>query len=275
MSCYHELKRRYIQSIVLCMLPVVLTAGCIAIPLPVVHEKPYEEETPNLHVGFTLKHDVIAQFGDPDATYFQNSEFVYTVLGESWKIFWVVYDAGVGVQTLHKRHVLLLSFDTKGYLSNVLVEKAGDDFGDCTKSGICFGEGNEVMRYADATAEAHAKDFPALENQCSVYLHGPGKKKVYVVKLNDMRANYPRSVYTYNMFSRKSFIHWTLNPGQYSITISPRHAYLQLNCQAGETNFVHFKHHRFRSSTIQFEDQVTGREHIASRRLILLPSRPE
>jgi len=45
--------------------------------------------------------------------------------------------------------------------------------------------------------------------------------------------------------------------------------------QAGETNFVHFKHHRFRSSTIQFEDQVAGRKHIASRRLVLLPSTPE
>ena len=129
------------------LLVVFLLGGCIALAVPIpAHEDPhFEEKIPTLRVGTTHKNYVIHKFGDPYEKYFEDSEFLYIAEGESWKIPWGIAvwpgAGGGGVVTLHKRHILLLSFDEKGVLSEIDVETAGDDFGDCTKSGICFGTG--------------------------------------------------------------------------------------------------------------------------------------
>lgn len=270
-SATHVLERRLHAICSLCF--VLLLGGCVipvVVPIPADDEPYFQEAITNVQVGITHKDDMIYLLGTPDSKYFNDSEFVYTAFAESWKVAWAVLaivpggGADAGLETLEKRHVLILSFDEDDILSGFEVDTAGDDFGDCTKAGICFGAGRDVMRYADTAADAKAKEFSVPEGQCAVYLYGPGNKRAYRVQPDNV----------YNMFSTKSFIHWKLNPGQYKIRVSPEHVSLSLNCQAGETNFVHFEYRRIKSSTIQLEDQGTGRRHIANRRLILLPSRP-
>ena len=268
------------RIILLCLLSLVTMAGCIVIPIPTGEKPYYSDAIPNLQVGVTSKGEVLQEFGVPDVTYQRDSELIYIETQESWKIAWAglapnpqpVYSpAGLwppeifsGVETLHKRFVLSLSFDTQDILNSFELDTAGDDFGDCTSHGICLGKTNAVMRYADAETEAAAKGFKPSEDQCSIYLHGPGNKMAYEVSLN---GKIP-----VNMFSTSAFVHWMAKPGRQSLVVFPEPAYLDFGCRAGEIVFVHFDLKRFGTSKLQREDDGTGRAHIANRHLVLLPT---
>lgn len=257
---------RYFQCIVVCLLPCLLTVGCIAIPVPTGEEPNFAFAIPSLEVGITSKNQVLTEFGTPAITYNQDSEFIYVETWESWKIYWSQGSyGGSGVDPLYKRHVLLISFDEHGVLSNYKVETAGDDFGDCTRSGVCFGESNSVMRYTDAATNALAKTFFIVEDQCSIYLYGLGNKKAYEASLN---GSIP-----VNVFSTDAFIHWETTPGRQSIVIHPDTTVLDFDCMGGEMMFVHFDYRWTGPSKLQLEDQETGLEHISKLRLVLLPKR--
>ena len=109
-------------------LSVLILNGCIALAVPIpAHEKPwYEERIPGLQIGITHQNDVISQFGDPDVNYFQNSEFLYTTLANTWKVPWLVgglSGGDVGIATFQKRHILLMSFDEAGVLSSFEIDE--------------------------------------------------------------------------------------------------------------------------------------------------------
>jgi len=262
--------RRYIQSTIFCLLPVLLITGCIVIPISTGEKPYYDAAIPNLEVGVTSESEVLQEFGVPDVTYHQGAELIYITTQESWKVAWGFIlplpggGADGGVETLHKRFVLSISFDTKDVLSEFEFDTAGDDFGDCTSHGICFGKTNAVMRYADAVTNATAKEFKPIEERCSIYLHGPGNKKAYEVSLN--------SRIPVNMFSTGAFIQWMVKPGRHSVVIWPESAFLDFDCQGGEIVFLHFDYRWTGPSKLQMEDQLIGREHISNRRLALLPT---
>jgi len=261
--------RRYIQSIIFCLLPVLLITGCIVIPMPTGEKPYYDPAITILKVGVTRKNEALSEFGVPDVTFYQGSELIYIETQESWKIAYAYILPGAvdtGVGTLHKRFVLSLLFDTEDILSTYQTDTAGDDFGDCTSYGVCFGESNSVMRYADEVTDATAKALKPIEGQCSIYLHGPGNKKAYEVSLN---GKIPVSI-----FSTRAFIHWITKPGPQSLVIFPEPAYLDFDCKAGETAFVHFDYLWTGPSKLFLEEQVTGREHLSNRRLVLLPTYP-
>lgn len=258
--------RRYIQSIIFCLLPVLLITGCIVIPIPTGEKPYYDAAITNLEIGVTRKNEALTEFGVPDETYYQGSELIYIETHESWKIAYLS-EGGAGVDTLHKRFVLSLAFDTEDILSTYEADTAGDDFGDCTRHGICLGKTNTVMRYADAVTNATAKEFKPIGEQCSIYLHGPGNKKAYEVSLN---GKIP-----VNMFSTRAFIQWMVKPGRHSVVIWPESAFLDFDCQGGEIVFLHFDHRWTGPSKLQIEDQSIGREHISNCRLALLPTGSE
>ena len=258
--------RRYIQSIIFCLLPVLLITGCIVIPIPTGEKPYYDAAITNLKVGVTHKSEVLAEFGVPDVTYNQGSELIYIETQESWKIAYIA-EGGAGVDTLHKRFVLSLAFDTEDILSTYEYETAGDDFSDCTRHGICLGQANTVMRYADAVTNATAKEFKPIEERCSIYLHGPGNKKAYEVSLD--------SKIPVNMFSTGAFIQWMVKPGRHSVVIWPESAFLDFDCLGGEIVFLHFDYRWTEPSKLQMEYQLIGREHISNLRLALLPTGSE
>jgi hypothetical protein len=109
-----------------------------------------------------------------------------------------------------------------------------------------------------------AKRFKLNKDQCSIYLHGLGNKKAYEVSLN---GKIPVSI-----FSTGAFIHWITKPGPQSLVIFPEPAHLDFDCKAGEIAFVHFDYQWTGPSKLYLEDQVTGREHLSNRRLVLLPT---
>jgi len=264
--------RRHTQAIFLCLLSVVMMTGCIVIPVPTGEKPYYAEAIPNLEVGVTRKSEVLHEFGVPDATYHQDSELIYITTQESWKIAWgyivlLPWASGGmdgGVETLHKRFILSLLFDTQDILSAFELDTASDDFGDCTSHGICLGKTNAVMRYTDSVSEAAAKGFKPDDDQCSIYLHGVGSKKAYEVSLN---GKIPVSV-----FSTGAFIHWVTKPGPQSVVIFPEPAYLDFDCGAGEIAFVHFDLIWPGPSRLRLESAETAREHLSQRHLVLLPS---
>ena len=271
MLLHDKISRSQIQTILLCLLPLLVMAACIVIPVPTGEKPYYAGAIPNLEVGVTSKSEVLQEFGVPDVTYLRGSELIYVETQESWKVAWGFIllgpgagEAGGGVETLHKRFVLALSFDAQDTLSAFEFDTAGDDFGDCTSHGICLGKTNAVMRYADSVTESASKGFKPNEDQCSVYLHGPGNKKAYEVSLN---GKIPLSI-----FSTGAFIHWITQPGPQSLVIFPEPAYLDFDCKAGEMVFVHFDLNRFGPSKLYLEDKSTGRAHLASRHLVLLPN---
>jgi len=254
------------------ILPLVMMAGCIVIPVPTGEKPYYAAAIPKLEVGVTGKSEVLQEFGVPDVTYHRESELIYITTQESWKVAWgfillTPWAGGVdgGIETLHKRFVLSLSFDTQDTLSAFEFDTAGDDFGDCTSHGICLGKTNAVMRYANSATESAVKGFKLSEGQCSIYLHGPGNKKAYEVSLN---GKIPVSI-----FSTGAFIHWNTKPGPQSLVIFPEPAYLDFDCKAGEIVFVHFDLIRPGPSRLRLESDATGREHLSHRRLVLLPTR--
>jgi hypothetical protein len=259
-------------NILLGLLPLVMMAGCIVIPIPTGNKPYFATALPNLQAGITSKNEARTAFGVPNVTFNEGSEFIYITTQESWNIVWGFIlvgpgggEGGGGVETLHTRHVLSLSFDAKDVLSEFEFDKAGDDFGDCTNHGICFGNTNtDVMRYADSATEAAAKDFKPNEDQCSIYLHGPGNKNAYRVKLDGNIL--------LNMFSTNAFVHWTAQPGSHSLGVFPKPAYLDFGCGAGEIVFVHLDRRRFGPSNLHREDSATGRAHIERRHLVLLPT---
>jgi hypothetical protein len=253
------------------MLPLVMISGCIVIPVPTGEKPYYAGAIPNLEIGVTTKSEVLQEFGVPDATYQRDSELIYITTQESWKVAWAFIilvpwakgGAGAGVETLHKRFVLWVSFDTKDVLSEFEFDTAGDDFGDCTSHGICLGKTNAVMRYADSVTESAAKGFKPTKNQCSIYLHGPGNKKAYEVSLN---GKIPVSI-----FSTRAFVHWITKPGPQSIVIFPDPAFLDFECKADEVVFVHFDPIWPGPSRLRLESNATGREHLSHRHMVLLP----
>jgi hypothetical protein len=272
MSINHKYGGRHIQTILLGLLPLVMMAGCIVIPIPTGNKPYYAKAIPNLQVGITNKNEALTEFGVPFVTFNEGSELIYISTQESWKVVWGFIIVGPfgggggdgGVETLHTRYVLSLSFDTKDVLSEFEFDKAGDDFGDCTRHGICFGYNNtDVMRYADSATEDAAKEFKPNEDQCSIYLHGPGNSKAYKVKLDGNIL--------VNMFSTKAFVHWMTKPGRHSLAIFPKPAYLDFGCGAGEIVFVHLDRKRFSPSKLYREDSATGRAHIADRHMVSLP----
>ena len=268
-SPHDNLLRRFRQGMILCVLPVVLTTGCIVvIPIPTGEKPYYSGAIPGLEVGITSKDEAISNFGVPDGIYAEGSELVYIDTVENWKIAWgffVPYGGGdVGLETLHKRHVLLLLFDEKNDLTRFELDTAGDDFGDCTNNGICLSESGAFMRYADEVSDAEAKQFRVAEGQCSIYLDGPGNKKAYEASLG---GSIP-----VNMFSTRAFINWIAKPGRQSIVIWPETTFLDFDCQDGEVVFVHFDYRWTGPSKLFMEDEVTGREHLSTKRLVLLPT---
>lgn len=254
---------RQLQSIFLCLLVLVMVTGCIVIPVPTFEKPYYAGAIPNLEVGVTSKSEVLKEFGVPDVTYCRDSNLIYITTQEAWKVAYFG-DSGAGVDTLYKRFVLSVSFDTQDILTAFEADTAGDDFGDCTNHGICLGKTNAVMRYADPATESVAKGFKPNKDQCSIYLHGLGNKKAYEVSLNGKK---PVSI-----FSTEAFIHWITKPGPQSIVIFPEPAYFDFDCKAGEIVFVQFDYRWTGPSKLYLEDQVTGREHISNRRLVLLPT---
>ncbi len=268
------------QTIFFCLLALVMMAGCIVIPVPTGEKPYYDGAIPNLEVGVTRKSEVLQELGVPDVTYHRGSELIYITTQESWKIAWASIipnpdpkysdrsswevEGFSGVGTVHKRFVLSLSFDTQDTLSAFEADTAGDDLGDCTSHGICLGNTNAVMRYADSLTESAAKGFKPNKDQCSIYLHGLGNKKAYEVSLN---GKIPVSI-----FSTGAFIHWITKPGPQSLVIFPEPAFLDFDCKAGEVVFVHFDLIRPGPSRLRLKSNATGREHLSGRRLVLLPT---
>jgi hypothetical protein len=264
MLLHNKFGGSHTQTIFLGLLPLVMMAGCIVIPVPTGEKPYYAGAIPNLEVGVTSKSEVLQEFGVPDVTYHRDSELIYITTQESWKVAYFSIYGDAGVDTLYKRFVLSLSFDTKDVLSEFEFDTAGDDFGDCTSHGICLGKTNAVMRYADSVTESVAKGFKLNKDQCSIYLHGPGNKKAYEVSLNGKIS--------VSIFSTGAFIHWITKPGPQSLVIFPEPAYLDFDCKAGEIVFVHFDYRWTEPSKLYLEDQVTGREQLSHRRLVLLPT---
>jgi hypothetical protein len=254
----------HIQTIFLCLLPLVMMVGCFVIPVPTGEKPYYAEAIPNLEVGVTSKSEVLQEFGVPDVAYHRGSELIYITKQESWKVAYLIAYGGGGVDTLYKRFVLSVSFDTQDVLTAFEADTAGDDFGDCTSHGICLGETNAVMRYADSLTESAAKGFKLNKDECSIYLHGLGNKKAYEVSLN---GKIPVSI-----FSTRAFVHWITKPGPQSLVVFPEPALLDFDCKAGDIAFVHFDYQWTGPSKLYLEDQGTGREHLSNRRLVLLPT---
>jgi len=274
MSFGDKFNRRHIQGFILTLMSLVLLAACIIIPIPTGEKPYYNAAIASLIAGVTRKDAVLKEFGVPDVTYYQGSELIYIETQESWKVAWAVIDPGLerqqpipdflyGVDTLHKRFVLSVSFDTEGLLTTYELDTAGDDFGDCTLHDICLGKTNSVMQYADAAANSAAKKFKPAKDQCSIYLHGPGNKKAYEVSLN---GKIPVS-----MFSTQAFILWTTQPGWQSVVTWPETTFLDFDCKAGEVVFVHFDLIWPGPSKLLLENRVTGAKHISTHRLVLLP----
>ena len=263
MLLHNKFGGSHTQTIFLGLLPLMMMAGCIVIPVPTGEKPYYAGAIPSLEVGVTSKSEVLREFGVPDVTYHRDSELIYITTEESWKVLFIS-EGYTGLDTFYKRFVLSLSFDTKDVLSEFEFDTAGDDFGDCTSHGICLGKTNAVMRYTDSVTESAAKGFKPNKDQCSIYLHGPGNKKAYEVSLN---GKIP-----VNIFSTGAFIHWITKPGPQSLVIFPEPAYLDFDCKAGEIAFVHFDLKRFGPSRLRLESNTTGREHVSHRRLVLLPT---
>ena len=263
MLLHGKFQAHHIQAIFLCLLVLVMMAACIVIPVPTGEKPYYAGAIPNLEVGVTSKSDVLQEFGVPDAIYHRNSELIYITTQESWKIAYFG-EGGAGVDTLYKRFVLSLTFDTQDVLMAFEADTAGDDLGDCTSNGICLGKTNAVMRYADSITESTSKKFEPDKSKCSIYLHGPGNKKTYEVSLNGKLP--------VNIFSTRAFVHWITEPGPQSLVTYPEPAYLDFDCEAGEVVFAHFDLVRPGPSRLFLENIGTGQQHLSTRRLVLLPN---
>ena len=88
MLLHNKFGGSHTQTIFLGLLPLVMMAGCIVIPIPTGEKPYYAEAIPNLEVGVTNKSEVLQEFGVPDVTYHRDSELIYITTQESWKVAW-------------------------------------------------------------------------------------------------------------------------------------------------------------------------------------------
>jgi len=63
----------HIRSIFICLLVLVMMAGCIVVPVPTFEKPYYTGAIPNLEVGVTRKNEVRQELGVPDVTYYRDS----------------------------------------------------------------------------------------------------------------------------------------------------------------------------------------------------------
>ena len=90
MLLHNKFGGSHTQTIFLGLLPLVMMAGCIVIPVPTGEKPYYAGAIPKLEVGVTSKSEVLQEFGVPDVTYHRDSELIYITTQESWKIAYLV-----------------------------------------------------------------------------------------------------------------------------------------------------------------------------------------
>jgi hypothetical protein len=160
-------------------------------------------------------------------------------------------------------------------LETLSIESAGDDFGDCTKSGVCFGLAKHATRPASQAQDSDARSYVQSEGHCAVYLHGKGHKNAYIVRMDSDREFYWKSVNTSFLVSKRSFLRWVLPEGSYRLMIDPENVTLPFDCRSGEQLFTHFEYHRIGDSSLVVETTRAGQAHLKDLQLYLPLSREQ
>jgi hypothetical protein len=243
------------------MLLSLALSGCI--PVPRFVEEPFQEDVPGLIAGLTTKDDVLQLFGEPGATYEQESVFVYAKFQET--ITFIGPDMTFGNQ-----HFLVLSFDQNGVLGEFSIDTDAPDFRGCSASGWCSAYGARVLRLADSGQDAIAKRFLSPGDRCGIYIYGPISPLV-AVSIDGQSIG--------GVFSKRYFQFWKVDPGTHEVALvlqpgeEERWGLKNLpsvsaTCAEGELVFIRLKKGWTRAF-LKVVEPSEGRKQIEERRLIV------
>ena len=250
------------RFLVMLSLATVLVCACIPVPIK-KQEVPFDQEWRQFIVGTTTKEEVLSLLGEPNATYAHETEFVYSkrqLVGA-----FIVLGVGGGVGgTFNDQVFLVLTFDAAGVLTSRDLQVAKGPFEKkCTAAGWCHGPGEQVMRLAEATDDARAKEFPTSPDYCGFYLYGALAGRSFM-RLDGESVG--------DATQQDIYFHWQLAPGMHELAVDPAAETLNFSCPSGRLKFV-----RINTGWTEFnlseEDETEGRRDIEARRLAVSGSR--
>ena len=202
------------------LLASVAVGGCIAIPIPSLHDPPYEIGwNVILTPGTTTREDVVKDLGEPTVRYCDGHEFVYVAFQQRAVLLIaagvpspMVPVGAMSYSRLGKDHVLRAQFDEQGVLREYELNKAKSGwFGDnCTASGVCVLVGMPY-RYAPADVDAQAKRFEPVVGRCAVYAYWGSEPISLAV---DGKPAAP-------LVETDGFVWLVLEPGPHTFTAAP------------------------------------------------------
>lgn len=129
----------------------------------------------------------------------------------------------------------------------------------CTRGGLCKGARGQVMRFASAQEDARAKDFSLPGEHCGTHLLG-GFNSASIINLDGISAG--------SIFDNDAFLYWELDPGPHDVVLYPGPLSLSLDCEAGQLNFVHYRH-LTSPGWLRLEVQAEGQRAIQERKLAI------
>jgi outer membrane protein assembly factor BamE (lipoprotein component of BamABCDE complex) len=247
------------RFLVMLSLATVLVCACIPVPIK-KQEEAFDREWRQFIVGTTTKEEVLSLLGEPNATYASETEFVYS---ERQLVGAFIVPGGVG-GTVNDQVFLVLTFDAAGVLTSRDLQVAKGLFEKkCTAAGWCHGPGEQVMRLAETTEDARAKEFPTSPDFCGLYLYGVlGGPSV--MRLDGESVG--------NATQQDIYFHWQLTPGMHELAVEAAAETLNFLCPSGGLKFVRINTGWTKLNLSQ-EDETEGRRDIEARRLAVPGSR--
>lgn len=254
---------------------MLISTGCVVLPIPVDDEVPYTDEFPNPNEELVTKNDVIKRFGDPDAVYSHGSIYVYSEFEQTWEVPYFLaapgaYGANAGVSILGNRHYMILTFDKFGYLADRKME-TGDGSADCSESEICYTAAGHIIWIASDEEETRIKEFPISSNECGIYLYleGTDFPRRTSVTIDGDSLGHVGSI-------GAGFFYIAVKQGDHLIIANQNNAKpdsveLPVVCKKNEHVFVRLKirHNTTSAPILELVDNSTGRKKIKWRRLII------
>jgi hypothetical protein len=237
-----------------------MLSGCIAVPIAVPEEKPFEEAAEaSMQIGASTRADVKEVFGEPEQT--DTHWWIYRDTRAGWQ--WAGC-AGAGssgscgtTDRGSTEYFLRVAFDADGILSHYEIFRE-DRL--CTEHAVCFKNGL-LMR---AASSGHSDEMvPAGHCMAYVYSDTDRDSMAGVVEVGGRRVG--------TLVGTKGFLSYPVSTGRHLWIVFPSGemmqgatASLELQCDGNGSHYLRYSS-RLLSPTLEEVDEAMGHADIADR----------
>jgi hypothetical protein len=247
-----------------------LFSGCIILPTHVDTEKKYTDELLlAIQPGLTNRVEVIEILGEPEVALENNSVWLYSTSRVALKLFVAFVfpgtngAAGAGTDEFYDYQGVVVEFEKEIVVHIEIIEHEAS----CTSTGICKRTRQEEVYFVSrGELDQKAKEFQAIDDQCSFYIYTPdGWSRFSLDSFRNIEVNSDLYFRVYLQHGSHSFR-----------TFSPSGVFQEeiIECKHGERYFLELSGKGWvaqRNYSVKFVTDDIGRQAISKRKLYLSP----